>query len=106
MTAGADEGRILYCESLVSGHDASTADGYLLGRIGRKEGEKGRMGTWLAVNTKRRKKKSCEQLPYAVTKKLSFRSGRLLVLSDLHHRLPLPSFFLLSFALFSMTFRL
>lgn len=53
MTAEVDEGRILYCESLVNGHDASTADGYLLGRIGRKEGEKGRTGTWLVVNTKR-----------------------------------------------------
>lgn len=82
-------GRILYFEPLVSEHDASTADRYLLGRIGRGEGEKGRTGTWLVVSTKRRWIKSCEQLPYAVTKKSPFRSGRLLLLSDLFFFLPL-----------------
>jgi len=37
------------------------------------------MGTWLVVNAKR-KKKSCEQPPYAVTKKSPFHSSRLLSL--------------------------
>lgn len=64
------------------------------------------MGTWLVVNAKR-KKKSCEQPPYAVTKKSPFHSSRLLsliLLPDSSSSFP-TTFFLSPFALFSMTFR-
>lgn len=85
----------MYFESLVSEPDASTAGRYLLGRIGRGKREKRRTGTWLVVNAKRRRKKSCEQLPYAVTKKSPFHSGRLLVLTDSP---PSPSYLVLPLA--------